>query len=63
MGVVSVLCGDGEVSLLTAVNSGQKPVLLAVGDVEGGRQDRDCLDLLVPQQTTRCLGSLRGTST
>ena len=51
MGVVSVLeQGDGEVSQLTVVNSGQKPVLLAVGDVvEGGRQDRVIVsDLLVP---------------
>jgi hypothetical protein len=42
--------GEGEVSQLTVVNNGQKPVLLAVGDVvEGGRQDRVIVsDLIVP---------------
>lgn len=50
-GTVSVLeQGEGEVSQLMVVNSGQKPVLLAVGDVvEGGRQDRVIVsDLLIP---------------
>ena len=51
LGVVSVVeQGEGNVAQLTVVNSGQKPVLLAVGDVvEGGRQDRVIVsDLLVP---------------
>ena len=54
-GNISVLeQGDGNVSQLTVVNTGDKPVLLAVGDVvEGGRQDRVIVsDAIIPPTKT-----------